>query len=107
MSANQSVWVTLVWSDRPRHAGQLRVAFSGPVTVRAVLQKALADGLPPVLVALPVSLWGRRVGQDDLVQDQDRLELTRPLRVDPKLARRQRFKRQGERKPGLFARAAN
>ena len=33
----------------------------------------------------------------------DRLELLRPLRVDPKVARRERFVGQGARSSGLFA----
>ncbi len=34
----------------------------------------------------------------------DRLEIYRPLTVDPKVARRERFSRQGARTTGLFAR---
>jgi len=34
----------------------------------------------------------------------DRLEIYRPLRVDPKVARRERFAKQGARTTGLFAR---
>jgi putative ubiquitin-RnfH superfamily antitoxin RatB of RatAB toxin-antitoxin module len=37
------------------------------------------------------------------VQADDRIELYRPLKVDPKVARRQRFKRQGKGRTGLFA----
>jgi putative ubiquitin-RnfH superfamily antitoxin RatB of RatAB toxin-antitoxin module len=37
------------------------------------------------------------------LQDGDRLEVYRPLRVDPKVARRERFKGQGARTAGLFA----
>jgi putative ubiquitin-RnfH superfamily antitoxin RatB of RatAB toxin-antitoxin module len=38
-----------------------------------------------------------------LVNADDRIELYRPLKVDPKVARRQRFKRQGKGRTGLFA----
>jgi hypothetical protein len=34
---------------------------------------------------------------------QDRIEVYRPLTVDPKDARRQRFAQQGVKKAGLFA----
>jgi sulfur carrier protein len=37
------------------------------------------------------------------LQDGDRLEWLRPLQVDPKVARRERFKRQGAKTAGLFA----
>jgi uncharacterized protein len=36
--------------------------------------------------------------------DRDRVEIYRPLQVDPKMARRERFRRQGARAAGLFAR---
>jgi hypothetical protein len=39
-----------------------------------------------------------------VLQTGDRLELYRPLLVDPKRARRERFARQGSRSAGLFAR---
>jgi putative ubiquitin-RnfH superfamily antitoxin RatB of RatAB toxin-antitoxin module len=36
------------------------------------------------------------------LRDQDRVEVYRPLRVDPKVARRERFVKQGARAAGLF-----
>ena len=49
-------------------------------------------------------IWGRKVALTHVLQDGDRLEMYRPLQVDPKLARKQRFKRQGKGRTGLFAR---
>lgn len=49
-------------------------------------------------------IWGQAVGPDVSLQHLDRIEVYRPLKVDPKLARRQRFARQGARAAGLFAR---
>jgi putative ubiquitin-RnfH superfamily antitoxin RatB of RatAB toxin-antitoxin module len=37
------------------------------------------------------------------LRDQDRIEVYRPLLVDPKVARRERFVKQGARGAGLFA----
>ena len=45
--------------------------------------------------ALGVSVWGKVKPPDVLLRDRDRVELLRPLRVDPKEARRQRYKAQG------------
>lgn len=70
----------------------------------------VADALTAAQVAhdlgddLGLSLWGLRVGLDQVLREGDRLECLRPLRVDPKYARRERFQAQGSRKPGLFAR---
>ena len=49
-------------------------------------------------------IWGRAVAPEELVRDGDRVELYRPLTVDPKVARRERFAKQGARTTGLFAR---
>jgi uncharacterized protein len=44
-----------------------------------------------------LSVWGRLAPADTPLRDHDRLELTRSLQVDPKEARRQRYRRQQER----------
>ena len=49
------------------------------------------------------SIWGRKITPTQTLQDGDRLEALRPLKVDPKEARRQRFVKQGTRGAGLFA----
>lgn len=51
-----------------------------------------------------LSVWGQRCEPSRVLRDQDRVELCRPLRVDPKVARRARFAQQGARATGLFAR---
>lgn len=53
--------------------------------------------------ALSPSLWGRKVGWGTVLRQGDRIELCRDLRVDPKVARRERFNKQGARRAGLFA----
>jgi putative ubiquitin-RnfH superfamily antitoxin RatB of RatAB toxin-antitoxin module len=53
-------------------------------TVRVAL---LAAGMP---AEQPVGIWGRRVALDAQLADGDRVEIYRPLRADPKEARRQR-----------------
>ena len=52
---------------------------------------------------LQAGIWGRKVLWTQPLQEGDRIELYRPLKVDPKVARRQRFKRQGKGRTGLFA----
>ena len=62
-----------------------------------------ASGLELPLDA-PCGLWGEAVPRDALLRDGDRVEVYRALTVDPKVARRERFVRQGARNAGLFAR---
>jgi putative ubiquitin-RnfH superfamily antitoxin RatB of RatAB toxin-antitoxin module len=57
-----------------------------------------------VAQSLQVSVWGRLAQPDTALREDDRIELTRALRVDPKVARRERFDSQGKRTAGLFAR---
>lgn len=48
-------------------------------------------------------IWGRVCDAATLLHSGDRVELYRPLTVDPKVARRERFAQQGARRSGLFA----
>jgi len=49
------------------------------------------------------AVWGKAVQTNTPLVQGDRLELLRPLLVDPKEARRLRFNQQGSRAAGLFA----
>ena len=51
---------------------------------------------------IQLGVWGRQVSPTQVLRDQDRVEIYRPLRVDPKVARRERFVKQGARTTGLF-----
>lgn len=54
--------------------------------------------------ALTPGIWGRVAPWTQPLATGDRVELCRPLLVDPKVARRERFQQQGRRSTGLFAR---
>jgi RnfH family Ubiquitin len=55
------------------------------------------------LGALFLSIWGHPCQLDTVLKPQDRIELSRALKVDPKVARRERFQAQGAKSAGLFA----
>lgn len=111
--AEWTVQVTLCWSLGPRHVQELTLAVREGSTVEAVLEHGMLHWVqsqgaadPSVLSALKFQqpgIWGRQVPWTHDVQAGDRIELYRPLKVDPKVARRQRFKRQGKGRTGLFA----
>jgi uncharacterized protein len=63
--------------------------------------KAEFPSLDPA--AAGIGVWGREAAADQLLQDGDRVEVYRLLRVDPKVARRERFRTQGARAAGLFS----
>jgi len=73
----------------------------GTVLSQVPWREKVSDTL---LTDLQLSVWGRAAQTQTILQEGDRIELTRPLKVDPKEARRERFNAQGKRTTGLFAR---
>ena len=55
------------------------------------------------LDTLRIGIWGKRFSLNHKLKDNDRIEIYRSLRVDPKVARRERFTSQGAKRAGLFA----
>ena len=75
----------------------------GTTASQALLASGLLDAISEVqLQSLELAIWGRKVAASQALQPHDRLELLRPLLVDPKVARRERFAHQGAKKAGLF-----
>jgi len=102
--------ITVVFSGAPRQVLAWQVQVPVGARVRAAL--LAADGLPQALnaaglgvdpEACAVGVWGHRASLDQVLEPDDRIEIYRPLTVDPKVARRERFKKQGRRTAGLFA----
>jgi putative ubiquitin-RnfH superfamily antitoxin RatB of RatAB toxin-antitoxin module len=87
-------------------AGQLdrtTVTLRPGATVADALQASGVverHGLPPE--ALKIGVWSRLREPTTALRDRDRVEIYRSLTVDPKEARRQRYRREGrdKRKPG-------
>lgn len=97
--------ISVVLSLAPREVREAELQLAEGSTVAQAIQRS---GLLSVLSAaeadsLGVGVWGRKAPLTQLLRAQDRVELTRPLRVDPKVARRDRFKKQGAKAAGLFA----
>jgi putative ubiquitin-RnfH superfamily antitoxin RatB of RatAB toxin-antitoxin module len=96
--------VTVVYSPAARQVHEVQLVLPQGTTVR----QALADsGVPSLFPNLNLStavlgIWGRKSTPDQVLRDHDRLEIYRPLTVDPKVARRERFAKQGARTTGLF-----
>jgi uncharacterized protein len=97
--------VTLAYSPAPREVFEEVLGVAEGSTVRdAVLASGLALRFPLLdWQAMQPGIWGRAVEWDRPLENLDRIELCRPLTVDPKVARRERFKKQGARGTGLFA----
>jgi putative ubiquitin-RnfH superfamily antitoxin RatB of RatAB toxin-antitoxin module len=106
MAEGAPVRVTVLYSPAARDVCEWELALAPGTTVAQALQ---ASGLPRLLADgelanAAVGIWGRKARLDQVLADCDRVEVYRPLRVDPKLARRERFQQQGTRTAGLFRR---
>ncbi|MDP2263784.1 MAG: RnfH family protein [Hydrogenophaga sp.] len=96
--------VTLVYSSAPRTVHEEAVTVPAGTTVRDALAQAGWLVRFPEIPAQTLGIWGRVVGPQAVLRDGDRVEVYRALRVDPKVARRERFVGQGARGTGLFNR---
>ena len=77
---------------------------AGSTLEQALQASGLAVTFPQLdLAQAPVGVWGRKATRGQVLRDRDRVEIYRPLQVDPKVARRERFAKQGARTAGLFA----
>jgi putative ubiquitin-RnfH superfamily antitoxin RatB of RatAB toxin-antitoxin module len=95
--------VTVLYSPAPREVLEWIVDLPEGATVRdAVLASGWRASAPDVAVP-DVGIWGRRCAAQQVVREGDRVEIYRDLLVDPKVARRERFRKQGARAAGLFA----
>jgi len=97
--------VTLVYAPAPREVFEQVLQVAEGATLRdAVQASALAQRFPSLdWTTLAAGIWGRAADAAQPLKHGDRIELCRPLTVDPKVARRERFQRQGARGTGLFA----
>jgi len=101
----EGVNVTVVFSPAPRevHEWAVQVRHGGTVA-DAIAASPLRSEFPSLDVdALAVGVWGRKALASQPLKERDRIEIYRALKVDPKVARRERFRRQGARAAGLFA----
>ena len=105
--------ITLCYAPAPRQTHEQVLQVPQTCTVaQALVQSGWADrfaelaGLVDACAdsdAITVGIWGKPTHMDATLREHDRLEFYRALRVDPKVARRERFNRQGAGQAGLFA----
>lgn len=98
---DMNIWVC--WSGSPRRVEQQKLTLTEGSTVQHVLDMLTHD-MEGYNETWGLSLWGRRVQGTEVLREGDRLEITRGLLVDPKVARRERFASQGVKTAGLFSR---
>lgn len=106
MGAEMNIDVLVVYAPVARQVREISLRLPAGATVAQALESGgLAKLCPDVdWTQVVVGVWGRKVARSQVLRDQDRVEVYRDLRVDPKVARRERFAEQGVGRAGLFAR---
>lgn len=104
MASDVSIQVTVVYSPVAREVRDIELHLAPSSTV---LQAVQASGLLQLFPLIDqqttvLGVWGRKASLNQTLRDNDRVEIYRPLTVDPKVARRERFAKQGARTAGLF-----
>jgi uncharacterized protein len=99
-----AISITVVYSPAPRKLHELRLGLPAGACVQDALTAAAQETRFAAAVrAADVGVWGKKAALGQILHDGDRVEIYRPLRVDPKVARRERFQKQGAKSAGLFA----
>lgn len=89
--------VVLAWSPEIGQMREQQVQLpAGATLAQAMALAGWAEGSP-------CGIWGRVCDPGTPLHAGDRVEQYRPLKVDPKVARRERFAQQGARGAGLFS----
>lgn len=97
--------VIVMYASGPRQVHEQVIEVAEGSTVKQAIDASGWLTRFPELAASGVrwGIWGRSVELDTGLRNGDRMEAYRPLRVDPKVARRERFTGQGARGTGLFS----
>jgi len=96
--------VCVVYAPAARQVHEVTLTLDAPCSVLTALQQSGLLRRFPELddPTILLGVWGRKASLKQALHDQDRVEIYRLLRVDPKVARRERFAKQGARTTGLF-----
>ena len=83
--------VTLVFSPAPRELRTCSLVLPFGSTLGDALAASGWLVASPELASLPVGIWGKVQPLQTVLHAGDRIEFYRPLRCDPKVARRERY----------------
>ena len=90
MTAGNTIQVEVVYALAKRQALVAVEVPAGSTAEEAVEKSAIAEEFPKLeLSTCTMGIWGHLVERNHLLQDGDRIEIYRPLLIDPREARRQ------------------
>ena len=89
----ETIRVSVVYADTHRQITR-ELEIGADATVDDALNASgILGELPPAFIPAGLGIFGRNVGRDARLHEGDRIELYRPLKIDPKEARRKRAKK--------------
>ena len=99
--------ISVVYSPGPRQVREWAVSLvPGATVAEALISCGIFEEFANLRESsFSLGIWGLKTQLTQPLQDADRIEIYRDLRVDPKVARRERFNRQGAKRAGLFAKS--
>lgn len=105
MATEMDIEVLVAYAPLARQVREIVLRLPAGATVAQALEASGLAALYPELdlAQVAVGVWGRKAARSQVLRNQDRVEVYRALRVDPKVARRERFAKQGAGRAGLFA----
>lgn len=83
---------------------EIQVPFNSTVAFAIAQSGLLSQHTGIDLTIQKVGVWGHLCALDQVLRDLDRIEIYRPLLVDPKEARRQRYQRDKVKPTGTSSR---
>lgn len=97
--ASAELHIELAYSPAPRQVVLLPMTVAPGTSVLQALQASQWLATYPDIdpASVTVGIWGRRVLLSQALREGDRVEVYRGLKVDPKEARRVRYRAQGDR----------
>ena len=88
----ERIRVDVVYADPQKQLVRAIELAAGSTVDDAIRISGILDELPNFVPA-GIGIFGNKVARDARLRDGDRVELYRPLQIDPKEARRQRAQR--------------
>ena len=91
-STAATIRVAVAWSPKAGVAFELAIEVpAGATTLDAIRASGLLEGEAGIDISTqPVGIWGRAAALDSVLAAGDRVEIYRPLTINPKEARRRR-----------------
>lgn len=87
----ESIHVEVIYAAADHHELRRLTVPAGTTVIQAIVASRIASVLPEEAIAADrLGIFSRRAAPDDVLADGDRVEIYRPLTLDPKEARRRR-----------------